>query len=188
MIIQLRGTSGSGKTWAMQQVTKLFDELMEPVFMEKRKRPILYLSKLNDAPVAVLGSYETACGGCDTIQEVAFVFALAESLHVRGFHVLFEGLLLSADVQRVLTLNKLAAGRVAIVTLSTTIEQCLEQVNARRKARLGDEFTPVKEDNTRAKARGVELSHAKLELNGVMAFKCSSKEAVAQVRALLLRG
>ena len=90
MIIQVRGTSGSGKTWVMKSLL----ERLKPfkgVLVEGRKKPLFYV---NSTSVAILGHYEAACGGCDNIGSAAAVAELIQNLREgvypeksRGYHL-----------------------------------------------------------------------------------------------------
>lgn len=75
VIIQVRGTSGSGKTTAVRKVMAELGE-WEPGFVEGRKRPLFYKRER----VAVLGHYEVPCGGGDTIGSVPEIFAAIKKL------------------------------------------------------------------------------------------------------------
>lgn len=157
-IISIRGTSGSGKTHLARAIWKLYDTAT-PHMKEKRKQPYYYelTKKGKKRPLYILGGYETACGGCDTIKTADEVYALIRELSQTG-DVLFEGLLLSTEVNRFLTLPSVSSYAVFI---NLPVEKCLEQVNARRRAK-----DPSKEDvnpaNTISKHRGVVLTERRL--------------------------
>lgn len=152
----LRGTNGSGKT-------RVARALLE----ESKAKPILYLGKkvrayqgsLDDNTIIILGSYETACGGCDTIDSVAEV---AELLHhsmtgwgkVPGHYtrkpyedtepdkscvVFFEGLMISHMLGTVGAMQaKLGKDRNILAFLDTPLEKCIEHVMTRRMLRKDD--------------------------------------------------
>ena len=67
MIVNIRGTSGSGKSTIVVRVCGLYDK-KTPHFLEGRKNPYYYVfEKEGHKPLAILGHYESPCGGCDTI-------------------------------------------------------------------------------------------------------------------------
>lgn len=93
MIINIRGTSGSGKSHLVRSVMDLYG-LRTKFFVENRKQPIGYTAhrRTSGRNLSVLGHYETACGGCDTIPSLDQIFSRAMKAH--GEHdVLFEGLI-----------------------------------------------------------------------------------------------
>src|ERR671913_912726 len=110
MIINPRGTSGSGKTEFVRRLLSDYgwgrDDRVEPVSRVGRERPIAYRLRhpLGGRPLAVLGHYEAASGGCDTIRAtdggMHEAFRLAAEHASGGHDVLLEGLLLSAEHRR----------------------------------------------------------------------------------------
>ena len=80
MIIQIRGTSGSGKSTAMRRVIDGLEWQSE--YRPGRKKP-LYMRSLNaQCRVVVLGHYDSLCGGCDTIGSARAVYELTQELKV----------------------------------------------------------------------------------------------------------
>ena len=160
MIINIRGTSGSGKSTIVRQIMELYDT-KDSLRVSGRKRPIAYrLTKEGHRPLVVLGHYETACGGCDTISQQPTIFQLVRTW-AGVADVLFEGLLISAEVNNTAALYQDGL-ELRVYALTTDVEQCLDSVNMRRRARMGDKFTPVKEKATRAKFKGVQSSLKRL--------------------------
>lgn len=162
MIIQIRGTSGSGKSTIVKQILG-FSETVKPVMRTGRKQPIAYRIGF-DPEIAIIGHYETKCGGCDTIstpgQSYPIIFDLIRHNAEAGRNVLFEGLLISGDVK---WSSQLVDLDFRIIELTTSLEQCLESVNTRRMARLGDKFTPLNPLNTVTKHKLIQRSCEKLE-------------------------
>lgn len=154
MIIQIRGTSGSGKTWAIKKWMENYD--WEPEYQDGRKKPLLYRTWLTpDKSMVVLGHYESPCGGCDTIGSARQVFELIDSLEDDSIFVC-EGLLLSEDVKWV----SQATCPVRIVYLTTDIEKCVSQIKARRE--LVGNTKPLNESNTRNRVEVIRRSKSKL--------------------------
>lgn len=190
MIIQIRGTSGSGKSTIVRSILELFPEgTVKPVMRPGRKRPIAYRCKhLNGSPdVAVIGHYETKCGGCDTIsipgQSYPMIFELIKRNAKEGRNVLFEGLLISGDAK---WSSQLAEMDFRIIELSTSLEECLDSINSRRSARLGEKYTPVNPVNTQSKHALVQRCNAKLNKEfGIPVEVLSREDALARVRELL---
>lgn len=185
MIINVRGTSGSGKSTLVREIMGLY-EAKAPQFVSGRKRPLGYI--LSDSsmklPLAVVGHYETPCGGCDTIPQMERIFELVRWSHNQGYNVLFEGLLISADSKRTLELAK-TGYPLRVVALNTPIEVCLSGINDRRVKRMGDDYTPVNPKNTESKHKGVRSSMAKLQANNVDAVWADRERAYEIVKELL---
>lgn len=164
MIIQIRGTSGSGKTWVMRKVMERLPP-MEPQYVHGRKQPWYYIA----GKVAILGHYESTCGGCDNIGSAGNVFELIQYIPPE-LHILCEGLLLSEDTKWSSQL-----GDLRVVYLTTPVDQCVEQIKKRRID--AGNTKPLNEENTRKRVRTVERSREKLTAAGVNCIRCSSKQA-----------
>lgn len=174
MIIQIRGTSGSGKTWAMKETMRLLGE-WEPVYRAGRKRPLYY--RLRSRPsVVVLGHYETDCGGCDTIGSARAVYELIGSLPGGVEHVLSEGLLLSEDVKWSLRMPDLR-----VLFLITPPGRCLAQVLTRREGAGNDR--PLNSANTLNRVKTIERARVKL----LGAGRYVRRGSAAQVAGFVLR-
>lgn len=175
-LIQIRGTSGSGKTWVMNQLLEKLGPF-EPSYIPKRKKPLFYS---NSQDVVILGHYESACGGCDNIGSAAKVYELIMNMSGGTFHgnertFICEGLLLSEDTKWTLKLNS-ALFNTSVYYLSTDIESCIQQIISRRKEAGNEE--PLNESNTRNRVRVIERSKEKLVNYGVYCRRCSSSQAV----------
>lgn len=171
MIIQIRGTSGSGKTTAMRQVMENLGEL-KPVFSPPRKRPLYYRS-VSSPLIYILGNYgEAACGGCDTIGSARIVYGVIETLKREepAGVILAEGLLLSEDVRWT---SKLLGAKILFLT--TPIEKCLERIRKRRKEAGNDK--PLNEANTINRVATIERARLRLLDAGIDCRRCSSDQA-----------
>lgn len=190
MIFNIRGTSGSGKSTLVRELMESYQSRV-PYREKGRKQPIGYVcdNHLTSGvePLAVVGHYETACGGCDTISKTGHIFDLVRQFYAEGYHVVFEGLLISAEVNRTAKLH-LDDYPLCVVALDRVpIGLCLASVNQRRMARLGlEKFIPVKEKNTRSKFRGVQLSMDRLSLLGVEVVSCDRDKALMYMQKAML--
>jgi phosphoglycolate phosphatase-like HAD superfamily hydrolase len=187
VIINIRGTSGSGKTHLVRQIMAEYPTKLRHK-VEGRKQPIGYvMAHPERRSLAIIGHYETACGGCDTIAKMETIFELVKESASRGMDVIFEGLLISADVNRHVDLHQWAqenGQELEVVALTTELQECLDSVNARRKARNPD-LPPVKEKNTISKFNGVKKSLERLRAAEVPVFEGSREEALAHIRGKL---
>lgn len=147
MIINLRGTSGSGKSTLVKTV---MDRCVKRIAVRAKdggKRPIGYICELpNGKWLAVVGHYEIACGGCDTISDMNEVFARVKEAHDLGYHVLFEGAIVSTLARNVIELH-LAGYPVEVISLNTPLDVCLASINDRRMAKHREREAAVRAYN-----------------------------------------
>lgn len=186
MIIQVRGTSGSGKSTIVKNVMALYRNV-RPVMRTGRKRPIAYRCGVKPEELTIIGHYETKCGGCDTIstpgQSYPIIFELIRRNATDGRNVLFEGLLISGDVKWSSKLNDLD---FRIIELTTSLEECLDSVNTRRKLRLEEDYTPVNPLNTETKHKLIQRSCEKLNKEfGIPVERLGREAAMNKIREWL---
>lgn len=181
LILNVRGGGGSGKTTLMKRLQERFGRRHD-VFEPGRKAPIAHT--FEKVKVAVIGHYLSACGGCDNVSPTLKVFALIRDFHERGYHVLYEGRLLSVDVQHVLGLAVDYPGRVVVVTLSTPIEDCLEGINARRREK-NPEAEDVNPENTVGNFKGMRSATRRLLEHGVPLRELDRETAFTEILDLL---
>ena len=176
LIINIRGTSGSGKTTVMREVVgALTAQDWEAVRVDewqgkKRKQPLYYRNK--STGLITLGHYESTCGGCDNVGSARQVYELIQLVRSKypKDTILCEGLLLSEDTKWCSQLPNLK-----VLYLETDVEECLKRVRARRLEAGNDK--PLKEDNTRNRVAVIERSRIKLESIGVYCRSASSSVA-----------
>jgi guanylate kinase len=147
-IVIVRGTSGSGKSTLVREIMAGY-ETKEPEFVEKRKQPLSYtLTAKDKKPLFVVGHYEAQCGGVDTIKTLDQTFSMVRSAHADGKHVICEGMLLASDVKRAIALSE-ETNDVLIISLTTPIDQCCDNIRKRRAAKGNDK--ELNEKNTRTR-------------------------------------
>lgn len=188
MIFNLRGTSGSGKTHLVREIMARYGGRVA-YREEGRRQPIGYTFGRpgGGRGLAVIGHYETACGGCDTIPKMERIFELVRASAEQGFDVLFEGLLISADVNRHVELHEWCQAHgqeLQVIALTTPLDVCIDSINARRAARNPD-LPPVKEKNTISKFNGVRKSLDRLRAAGVTCREMDREHALGYLCAEL---
>lgn len=188
MIVNVRGTSGSGKSTLVRKIMDLYETRCK-VHVDGRKQPIGYeLFVPHHRPLFVVGHYETACGGCDTIAHKAFdtAYKLVRDYHARHYDVLFEGLLISAEANRLLKLHEDFPGHVVVVNLQTPLDDCMEGIRQRRAAKGNTKpFGANFEKNLRSKRRGAEQCCKRFGEAGVPVFHCMRDDAEALIQETL---
>ena len=133
MIINIRGTHGSGKSTVIKQLLKLYDA--EPEYHADGKKIRGYRFTLGSVPrdVYVAGSYATACGGCDGIQPYADIWPRIVEYAAKG-HVLFEGALVSSSYGNIGRASEAYGDQMVFAFLNTPLQMCLERIVRRREA------------------------------------------------------
>lgn len=181
MIVNIRGTGGSGKSHLVRRVMDLYAE-RHPRHVEGRRRPVSYLcSAEGHRPLLVPGHYETACGGCDTLKTVNQVYELVTAGDRHNCDVLYEGIMVADDVTRAVLLSRSADLRVVLLT--TPIEECLHSIQARRAER-GDE-RPLSEKNTRDRAKRHDHNVWRLKQASVRTERLDREAAFNVIRGWL---
>lgn len=209
MIINVRGTSGSGKSTLIRRVRELYTGPTTRFFTEGRKQPIGYVHRRGFADLgrslALVGHYETDCGGCDTIADMDQIYQRVREAHDHGYDVLYEGLLISADANRAVALHSAGLDPL-VIALNTPLDVCLASVNERRSGaharRVADiaaenaaraaagrklivvppEKGDVNPKNTESKFKGVKSSMKRLEAAGLRAEWHDRESAFWRIR------
>lgn len=189
-IVQLRGTSGSGKTTAMRA---LFDHLggMRPVKYNDSRTKVpkvrVYKAEMAKTDIYVLGDYnpERSAGGCDTIPTVQETIDLIERYGSRPYSlVVFEGLLLAHSWGALGEYVHPRWGeRYINAFLDTPVETCIQRVTQRRAGKgretEGDRAAKI-EKNIRDDYYRVELCHKRVIARGGVLVDIDHKKAKRQ--------
>lgn len=184
MIINVRGTSGSGKSTLVRRIMENYSggtklRIKEP----GRKQPLGYLltHPLMRKKLFVVGHYETPCGGCDTIPSMERIYEIVREADSLGHHVLFEGLLISAEVNRMQALHD-EKRMCMVVHIDIPLEECLAGVNERRRRKKPD-APDVNPKNTASKHKGSKRAMERFIEGDVQVACCTSREDAYRVVA-----
>lgn len=134
---QLRGTNGSGKTFVANYLLNASNAV--PELRTNKGKIRSYRGVFHGIPFVLLGSYETKCGGCDTISSVAEVAHLL-NLYMNNVAdpgvVFFEGLMISHMLGTVGKMQaQLGKARSVLAFLDTPLHECIRRVEHRRLSR-----------------------------------------------------
>lgn len=187
MIINIRGTSGSGKSWVIKQLLKRFPNeydisLLGHILNGNTYLIGPYLSQRGDVGIDILLKDMTL----DGIQALALQKPLQVSRGLLGNvpagrpqfeHVIFEGLIITSVYERYRKMSEEADLRW--VFLNTPLETCLKQVDKRRMER-GDR-RPLNPENTVTKWNVARRHVDKARADGMKVFDISTEEAVELV-------
>lgn len=155
MIINISGTSGSGKSMIARQIMALYTRV-EPLMAPPRKRPAGYTCfRRNGKKLFVLGHYETDCGGCDTLANyfgdegmLTGIYNWVRAAHGPNTDVVYEGLIVESDVRRCAKLYE-DGFPLVVLSIDISLEDCLQSVRDRREAK--GNFKELNPKNTKAK-------------------------------------
>lgn len=151
MIIKLHGTSGAGKTTAVQNLM----EFGEVTPLGDPKRPEAYKLEIEGIhrPIYILGSYENTCGGMDTVSSVGQQIELIHKYAEMG-HVIYEGLLLSTYYGSLGVAVERYGKQHIWAFLDTPVEVCIDRVKQRRLE--AGNTKPLNERNTRERLKPIQ--------------------------------
>ena len=182
MIINIRGTSGSGKSFIVKKIMADFETKIS-LKTPNRKQPVGYLLKHPERQsLFVPGHYETPCGGCDTLKTFDQTFELVRNAAREGNNVLLEGLLLNAEFRHTALLAQ--EFEVRVLALNVPLEVCLASVNRRRREKK-PEATDVNPENTTSKWNQTKRCVDRLVEAGVTCHWGNREETETLARQLL---
>ena len=151
-IINIRGTSGSGKTYLVREVmarATVACDNMVPILVTGehpvRGSEIVVGYDYPRAGLTIVGNYGANCGGCDKFSwkgAADWVQQKVAEIAYSGRNVIFEGLMVSSwSFHRFQVMGFTAP--VKVFVLSTPLEECLASVRERRLAKGNtDELNP----------------------------------------------
>lgn len=193
MIVNIRGTGGSGKSTVVRRIMEHYPNRV-PINVLGRKQPQAYRCfrvehdgtagsdpVYSAKPLYVVGHYETACGGGDTIKTPAEVFDLVRKAAETGDDVLFEGIISQDDTTRTIELARTLP--LTVLFLNTPLAECLAGIQARRDLR-GDE-RPLNPKNTESRMKRCLSHYSKLRDAGLSVEKFDRESAYLKTTILL---
>ena len=139
MIMNIRGTSGSGKSTIVKRVMDRFTSQI-PIHIPKRRQPAGYEltgGAMESPPLFVVGHYESPCGGCDTLSFTGSqdtIWGWVREYHTKGYNVLFEGVIVGDDTRRTIQAHEDRLPLI-LIELTTPLDECLRGIQSRRDAR-----------------------------------------------------
>lgn len=179
-IINIRGTHGSGKSTVVKRVLERYGSTR----LGNDKKPEGYRVDLPwGKQLYVVGSYETACGGCDAIQPYSLIWPRVVEYAQLG-HVLFEGALVSSSYGNIGRASEEYGDQFVFAFMTTPLEVCLQRIAARRLAR-GD-TRPLNPKNTEGKLRSIQGSLPKIIALGRRVVMLDYRHPLPQLLGLLL--
>ena len=139
MILDIRGTHGSGKSYVAHQLLQYGAEEIVGYNEYKKKETILgyHVPALR---LAIVGKYATQCGGCDGVGNSDEVVRRVRLFSANYRHVLLEGILVAHTFDRYHRLayeltNAVPGHDYRFCFLDTPLETCIKRVQSRRDAK-----------------------------------------------------
>lgn len=175
MLINLRGSHGTGKTTIVRKVMDAYPK-RKAIYLESGRRiPIGYICKKEgQTTLFVPGSYEhPVSGGCDNVQSVNLIYDTIRKYAKKGYDILFEGIVAQHSTPNIILLSERYKLRVVVIDIPT--KKALKGVRARRKLRNETEqFNPA---NTIKESAAVLSSSRRLQSAGVKVRYAKSRSA-----------
>jgi len=128
MIVNIRGTSGAGKTTIIRE---LMEKYTHEDVTDRSGKVLAVLIHWAD-PIYVIGRYDNVCGGCDTIKTQDETRRRITKFCKQG-HVIYEGLTIGNGYAKNLAHHRRMNQAFAFATLDTPLTTCLARVRKRRK-------------------------------------------------------
>jgi ABC-type oligopeptide transport system ATPase subunit len=192
-IVNIRGTSGSGKSTIARAIMALYTT-RAAVRIKERKQPMMYLCSGAGLPtLAVIGHYETDCGGTDTINGMDEIYNWVRQANQRGYNVLFEGLLSSAEKNRAIQLHQDGLD-LHVLHIDIPLEECVASVDLRRynsyrrkrdAGKAVEQPKPLNPMNTKNKWTGTRTTMKRLAEAGIKCYSGDRAYVLAEARRIL---
>lgn len=155
IVVNLRGNSGSGKTYTARAFMKLCQPRLSTILYHQDDQLLSYKKQ----KWVVLGRYSLVCGGADTIKTQTEIVNRIEMYANQNWNVFLEGLILSTIYGTVGAYSERFGDRWVFAYIQPPIEVLLERIRARRKA--AGNVKSLNEINTRNRvatiARNIEI-------------------------------
>lgn len=185
IVITIRGTYGSGKTTLARSIMATYTN-EQKFYMPKRTRPLYHTfdHPSGGRPLAVLGSYETVCGGCDTIGDNDTIFQTINYLLAEDYDVLYESIMLAGNIGHTVRHFKESNWDLHVIYLDVPVSVCLDSVNQRRRAKDPD-ASDVNPKNLLGKAASCKSSRLTLQTHNVPTYLLDRSAAFVKCLELL---
>jgi hypothetical protein len=180
MIINLKGTNGSGKSTIVHQIIKSYGivNMVTYPLIERKRKPMGYLCWHKDSirRLFVPGHYEIQNGGVDTLPDLEYAYKLILEHHQLGADVLYEGKNLS-DGMKNITLMQHVGLDVRVIFLDLPLAACIRAVRKRGHMIAEETITKLYLKNL----RDLEISRRAIEHT----YHLTREEAKAKIQEWL---
>ena len=181
MIVNIAGTSGSGKSHLMRSVLAKAKKCT-PVFDGTKVRGYELVFRGIKGKAYVLGAYDVPTGGCDTSGSAIEIFEMLPSIIPAYTHVLYEGLFVM-NMSRAPQLAEEYGRDMCVIQLTTPLATCLTSVNARRAERGAGVLADTK--NTQDNYRRATNYCLKMRDAGARVIRTAREDALEKILEVL---
>jgi ABC-type cobalamin/Fe3+-siderophores transport system ATPase subunit len=174
MIINLRGTNGSGKSALVRTIMSLYPTVTQIAYpeAEHKRRPMGYICRKGVNRLFIPGHYEIANGGIDTLPSLNYAYDLILKHHEFAADVLFEGKNLTDNIERLLIMHQ-AKLDISVIFINLSVADCIKAVRARGHA--------IQEKTIEAIDKKCKKEFATLSKAGVKCLQLGRAEALKTV-------
>ncbi len=173
MIVNVRGTNGSGKSTIIRKFLDKYKH--EEIFGALGpRRPEAYRLKFPSKQLFVIGPYQTATGGVDAMGLSATELLEILDKYRKQGHVIFEGVVISTYYGAVGEWLKKYKGEARVVFLDTSLALCLEGISERN----GGGGSTM---NVAGKVASIKGAQARMEKEGVQTITLSRDNAFPRI-------
>lgn len=167
MIINIRGTNGSGKSTIARNFLERFEpKLCYGICGPRRPEAYEVVVHKSKMPLYLLGPYESPTGGADAITGKGFdiLIELADRYRERG-NVLFEGVAISNSYGQVGEWLLKHKNKAIVAFMDTPLDICLHGLGLRQKAsgnaagtkHVADKYAAVQRVKQRMANEGIRV-------------------------------
>lgn len=147
-VLNVRGTSGAGKTTLMRTLIESDTESAELFVSGVKKPAFVYCPSYN---IIVIGSYRNVCGGCDNFVKEQIVRFL-KIAWMTSANVFYEGLMLHTKEPYYWYMRELSQTigkrHFGFVYLTLPVEECLKRVYIRNGGKVIKEKNAIDRYNS----------------------------------------
>lgn len=132
MIIDIRGTNGSGKSYPVHQLLKNHDHQVMDLITPYE---VIDLTIIPSLQTTIIGKYTTACGGADGVTKQDAITWALKHLYPNYKTVIVEGSIVASVYKRWRDLAvELGKPNYLFAFMQTPLEVCIQSVVSRRLA------------------------------------------------------
>jgi len=132
VILDIRGTNGSGKSYPIHQMLKLYGN--EQWTLQSTIEDVPF-TVVPDLQTAIIGHYDTQCGGADGITKQDAITEAIRALYPKYKTVIVEGSIVASVYARWEALARELDDDYWFWFLETPVADCIASVLERRKAK-----------------------------------------------------
>lgn len=146
--INIKGCNGSGKsTVLIAMIEEEKDRMKYVVCSPEDKKPVA--TYLPEWDTVIIGTYLTACGGCDSLGNTDVVKFVLSRLWKTDSHILFEGVIVgdikSTFYELMKAFREVHQRRISFCFMGTKLSECLARIQKRNGGK------PINEELVRQK-------------------------------------